>query len=148
MGFPSACFYNPLQKGQSKLRKKSVNVVGAFLQKGEEILICRRPKNKAQALLWEFAGGKVEAGERKQTALVRECKEELDVLIEVGKELCSVSYDYPEVTVNLTVFFATLLKGEPKCLEHEEIRWITVDQIDNFEFCPADVEIIEKIKSL
>ena len=128
--------------------KKSVNVVGAFLQKGEEILICRRPKNKAQALLWEFAGGKVEAGETKQTALIRECKEELDVLIEVGKELCSVNYDYSEVTVNLTVFFATLVKGEPKCLEHEEIRWITVDQIDNFEFCPADVEIIEKIKSL
>lgn len=130
------------------MRKKSVNVVGAFLQKGKEILICRRPKNKAQPLLWEFAGGKVEAGETKQTALVRECKEELDVLIEVDKELCSVSYDYPEVTVNLTVFFARLLKGEPKCLEHEEIRWITVDQIDNFEFCPADVEIIEKIKSL
>ncbi len=128
--------------------KKTVNVVGAFLQNGEEILICRRPKNKAQALLWEFAGGKVEAGETRQKALVRECKEELGVLIEVGKELCSVSYDYPEVTVNLTVFFATLQKGEPKCLEHEEIRWIMVEQIDSFEFCPADVEIIEKIKTL
>ena len=128
--------------------KKIVNVVGAFVQKGKEILICRRPKNKAQALLWEFAGGKIEAGESKQTALVRECYEEIAVTISVGKELCSVTYDYPEVTVNLTVFFATIVSGEPKCLEHEEIRWITAEQIDDFEFCPADVEIIEKIKLL
>ena len=128
--------------------KKIVNVVGAFVQKGKEILICRRPKNKAQALLWEFAGGKIEAGESKQTALVRECYDELAVTISVGKELCSVTYDYPEVTVNLTVFFATIVSGEPKCLEHEEIRWITAEQIDDFEFCPADVEIIEKIKLL
>ena len=128
--------------------KKIVNVVGAFVQKGKEILICRRPKNKAQALLWEFAGGKIEAGESKQTALVRECYEELAVTISVGKELCLVTYDYPEVTVNLTVFFATIVSGEPKCLEHEEIRWITAEQIDDFEFCPADVEIIEKIKLL
>lgn len=128
--------------------KKIVNVVGAFVQKGKEILICRRPKNKAQALLWEFAGGKIEAGESKQTALVRECYEELAVTISVGKELCSVTYDYSEVTVNLTVFFATIVSGEPKCLEHEEIRWITAEQIDDFEFCPADIEIIEKIKLL
>ena len=128
--------------------KKIVNVVGAFVQRDGKILICRRPKNKAQALLWEFAGGKIEAGESKQDALVRECVEELAVTISVGEELCAVTYDYPEVTVNLTVFFASILSGEPRCLEHEEIRWITADQIDDFEFCPADVEIIEKIKLL
>ena len=128
--------------------KKIVNVVGAFVQRDGKILICRRPKNKAQALLWEFAGGKIEAGESKQDALVRECVEELAVTVSVGGELCTVTYDYPEVTVNLTVFFASILSGEPRCLEHEEIRWITADQIDDFEFCPADVEIIEKIKVL
>ena len=128
--------------------KKIVNVVGAFVQRDGKILICRRPKNKAQALLWEFAGGKIEAGESKQSALVRECYEELAVNITVGKELCSVTYDYPEVTVNLTVFFATIVSGEPKCLEHEEIKWITVNEIDGFDFCPADVEIIDKIKLL
>ena len=128
--------------------KKIVNVVGAFVQRDGQILICRRPKNKAQALLWEFAGGKIEAGESKQDALVRECLEELAVTVLVGEELCTVTYDYPEVTVNLTVFFASILSGEPRCLEHEEIRWITADQIDDFEFCPADVEIIEKIKLL
>ena len=128
--------------------KKIVNVVGAFVQRDGKILICRRPKNKAQALLWEFAGGKIEAGESKQDALVRECVEELAVTISVGEELCAVTYDYPEVTVNLTVFFASILSGGPRCLEHEEIRWITADQIDDFEFCPADVEIIEKIKLL
>ena len=77
-----------------------------------------------------------------------ECYEELEATIEVGDELCFVTYDYPEVTVNLTVFFATIKSGEPRCLEHEEIRWITIPQIDDFEFCPADVEIIEKIKLL
>ena len=128
--------------------KKIVNVVGAFVQRDGKILICRRPKNKAQALLWEFAGGKIEVGESKQDALVRECFEELDVTISVGEELCTVTYDYPEITVNLTVFFASILSGEPRCLEHEAIRWITPDQIDDFEFCPADVEIIEKIKLL
>lgn len=131
------------------MKKKQVNemteVVAALIKNGEKFLICQRPENKPRGLLWEFAGGKVEKGESKPQALVRECKEELNLDITVGKEFCVVTHEYPDITVQLTVFNATA-KGEPQLLEHNALKWITAAEIDGFKFCPADVEILEKIR--
>ena len=123
-----------------------VEVVAALIKKGDRFLICQRPENKARGLLWEFVGGKVEKGESKAQALVRECKEELGVTVKVGDVFAEVYHEYPDLTVELTLFNATITGGEPKNLEHNEIKWITPAEIDNYEFCPADVEILKRIK--
>lgn len=127
---------------------KKIEVVAALIWSGERFLICQRPQNKARALLWEFVGGKVEIGETKEEALVRECKEELDVILSVKDLFMEVTHEYPDVTVHLSLFNATILEGEPKMLEHNDIKWITPKEIPNFNFCPADEEILEKILNL
>lgn len=127
---------------------KKIEVVAALIWSGERFLICQRPQNKARALLWEFVGGKVEIGETKEGALVRECKEELDVILSVKDLFMEVTHEYPDVTVHLSLFNATILEGEPKMLEHNDVKWITPKEIPNFNFCPADEEILEKIINL
>ena len=124
-----------------------VEVVAALIWDNERFLICQRPANKARALLWEFVGGKVEAGESPQDALVRECREELDIEITVNDVFMDVTHEYPDITVHLTLFHSNIASGTPKLLEHNDLRWITVDEIDNFDFCPADVDILEKLKA-
>ena len=121
-------------------------VVAALIWDGERFLACQRPANKARALLWEFVGGKVEAGETKEEALIRECKEELDVTISVGDVFMEVTHEYPDLTVHLTLFNAKIAEGVPKKLEHNDIQWLTVGEIDKFPFCPADEEILERLK--
>ena len=108
-------------------------------------MICRRPQNKARALLWEFVGGKVEPGETKEQALIRECCEELAVNISVGGEFMNVTHEYPDITVHLTLFCATIKEGVPKLIEHSDLKWIVPEEIHNYEFCPADKEILQKI---
>ena len=125
-----------------------IEVVAALIWCGNKFMICQRPTNKARALLWEFVGGKVEPGESKEQALVRECKEELNIMLSVGDVFMDVMHEYPDVTVHLTLFNATISDGEPQKLEHNDIRWITPSEIPNYEFCPADVEILEKIKGM
>ena len=120
-------------------------VVAALIRQGEKFMICQRPAHKARGLLWEFVGGKVEAGETKEEALKRECHEELDVLISVENVFMEVTHEYPDLLVHLTLFCATIAEGEPKKLEHNDIQWITPEQIPNYDFCPADKEILEKI---
>ena len=122
-----------------------VEVVAALIWKNNKFMICQRPAHKARGLLWEFVGGKVEPGETKEQALIRECREELDVLLSVDDIFMEVTHEYPDITVHLTLFNATLVEGEPQKLEHNDIKWITPSQIYNYEFCPADEEIIEKI---
>ena len=122
-----------------------VEVVAALIWQGDKFMICQRPANKARGLLWEFVGGKVEPGETKEQALVRECKEELEILLSVGDIFMEVTHEYPDITVHLTLINATIAEGEPKKLEHNDIRWITPSEIVNYEFCPADEEILAKI---
>ena len=109
-------------------------------------MICQRPSHKARGLLWEFVGGKVEPGETREEALIRECREELGVTVSVGEVFMDVVHEYPDLTVHLTLFCATVAEGEPQKLEHNDIRWITPDEISDFAFCPADEEILEKIR--
>ena len=122
-----------------------VEVVAALIWDGDKFMICQRPENKARALLWEFAGGKVEPGETKEAALVRECREELAVTLSVGAVFMDVTHVYPDITVHLTLFNAVISEGTPQKLEHNDIRWITKAEIPDYDFCPADVEILEKL---
>ena len=109
-------------------------------------MICQRPAHKARGLLWEFVGGKVEPGETKEQALIRECQEELAVTLDVGEVFMDVVHEYPDLTVHLTLLHATIREGTPQKLEHNDIRWITVGEIGQFEFCPADEEILRRLK--
>ncbi len=120
-------------------------VAAALIRNGDTFLICQRPARKARGLLWEFVGGKLEPGETASEALVRECREELDVTVEPGEIFYEVVHEYPDLTVRLTVFLARITEGTPRLLEHNDMRWITPAQIPEYEFCPADREILEKI---
>ena len=120
-------------------------VVAALIWEGERFLACQRPAHKARGLLWEFVGGKVEPGETLEEALIRECIEELDVTVAVLDVFMDVVHTYPDLTVHLTLFNAAIAEGEPQKLEHNDIRWITPRQIPDYDFCPADVEILAKI---
>lgn len=120
-------------------------VVAALIWNREKFMICQRPAHKARGLLWEFVGGKVEQGETKEQALIRECQEELAVTLSVGDVFMDVVHEYPDLTVHLTLFNATIAGGEPQKLEHNDIQWITPSKILNYDFCPADDEILKKI---
>ena len=124
-----------------------VHVVAALIWDGDRFMICQRPAHKARGLLWEFVGGKVESGETPEEALIRECREELNVEIEPGSIYCRLVHEYPDLTILLTLYNARIISGTPQKLEHNDIRWISVSQIDNYSFCPADKQILEMLKN-
>ena len=121
-------------------------VVAALILDNDKFMICQRPANKARALLWEFVGGKVEEGETKEQALVRECQEELAVTLSVGEVFMDIVHEYPDISVHLTLFNATISEGVPQKIEHNNIKWIKVAEIDDYDFCPADEEILIRLK--
>ena len=121
-------------------------VVAALIWQDNKFMICQRPAHKARALLWEFVGGKVESGETKGQALIRECREELGILVSVGDVFTEVIHEYPDITVHLTLFNCAIAEGEPQKLEHNDIKWIMPSEIPSYEFCPADVEILKEIE--
>ena len=128
------------------MEKKTIEVVAALIWRGNRFLACQRPPEKARGLLWEFVGGKVESGESGPEALVRECREELDVTLKVGAAFMDVTHEYPDLTVHLTLYEAKIAKGEPKMIEHHDIRWITVAEMDQLAFCPADQVFLDEIR--
>ena len=122
-----------------------VEVVAALIWDGDRFLICQRPAHKARGLLWEYVGGKVEPGETKQEALIRECREELDVTITVGDVFMDVVHEYPDITVHLTLFHASIAEGTIRLIEHNAVAWITPAEIPDYDFCPADEDINKQI---
>lgn len=124
-----------------------IEVVAALIWQDGKFLICQRPENKARALLWEFVGGKVEEGESKEEALIRECKEELNIVVSVGERFAEVKHEYTDITVHLTLFNCTITDGKPTLLEHNDLKWITPDEIENFGFCPADQVFLNLIRT-
>ena len=124
------------------------NVVAALIWKGDKFMICQRPSHKARGLMWEFVGGKVEEGESFENALIRECREELAIEIKPLDIFTEVKHVYPDITISLTLFNAVITSGEPVLLEHKDLRWIKPLEIDEYQFCPADKEILEKIKCI
>lgn len=123
-------------------------VVAALIWEKDRFMICQRPAHKARGLLWEFVGGKVEPGETKEQALIRECREELAVTVSVGEVFMEVTHTYPDLTVHLTLFHASLAEGTPQKLEHNDIRWITTEEIPQYPFCPADEEILAALQQI
>ncbi len=122
-----------------------VQVVAALIWKDNKFMICQRPANKTRAFQWEFVGGKAEKGETREEALIRECREELDITVRVGDIFMEVDHQYPDINVHLTLFNAEIAEGKVKMLEHNDIKWITPNEIQKFTFCPADKDILEKI---
>lgn len=120
-------------------------VVAALIWDRGRFLICQRPAHKARGMLWEFVGGKVEPGETREEALIRECREELAITLSVGAIYMDVIHAYPDLTVHLTLFSASIADGVPQKLEHNDIRWITPAEIPAYTFCPADEKILTKI---
>lgn len=122
-------------------------VVAALIRDGDRLLICQRPPEKARGLLWEFVGGKVEPGETKPAALVRECREELAITVSVGEPFMTVTHKYPDLTIQLTIFNVLISEGTPQMLEHVGLRWITVSELDDYDFCPADEGILARLRA-
>ena len=123
-----------------------VQVVAALIRKGNSFMICQRPAHKARGLLWEFPGGKIEPGETGPEALIRECREELGVTLSVGDVFYEVDHVYPDITIHLTLYNAAVAEGTPQLLEHNDLRYISPSEIDGYDFCPADVDILKEIQ--
>lgn len=121
-------------------------VAAALIWDGDRFLACQRPANKARGLLWEFVGGKVEPGETREQALIRECREELAVTVRVGGIFMEVTHEYPDLTVHLTLFHAAIADGTPQMLEHNDLRWVTIQEMDELTFCPADEVILDELR--
>ena len=121
-------------------------VVAALIQDGDRFLACQRPAEKARGLLWEFVGGKVEPGETRRQALVREVREELGVTLEAGDVFLETTHRYPDLTIHLTVYRAVIREGIPRKLEHNDIRWLTPEEAGQYPFCPADRLILEQLR--
>lgn len=123
-----------------------VDVVAALIWDHDRFMICQRPAHKARGLLWEFVGGKVEPRESMEAALIRECREELDITVSVGTLFTQVIHEYPDIHIRLSLFHCTIAEGTPKLLEHADLKWIRPSQIPEFSFCPADKDILAMIQ--
>lgn len=125
---------------------KTIKVVAAIIRKGDRIFATQRGYGEFKDG-WEFPGGKVEPGETSQEALVREIREELDADIEVGSLLTTVEYDYPKFHLSMDCFWAELVPGsEIKLIEHEACRWLSIDELAEVDWLPADIEVIRAIR--
>lgn len=123
-----------------------VHVVAALIWNADKkFLICQRPSHKTRGLLWEFVGGKVEAGESAEAALIRECQEELGIIVSVGDVFTELVHHYPDITIRLTLFHAAIHSGTLQKIEHNDLRWITVSEISEYTFCPADQDILKML---
>ena len=126
---------------------RRVRVVAAFVERGGSVLLTRRHDKGERAGLWEFPGGKVEAGEEEPAALIRELQEELGVQVRVGERLGAVAHTYPDVHVDLILYSAELVPGgpEPLPLEAAELRWVPRGEMQTLPFCEADVPLLEQL---
>ena len=122
------------------------DVVAALIWDQGKFMICQRPAHKARGLLWEFVGGKTEPGETLEEALIRECREELDITVAVGDIFTQVIHEYPDILIRLTLFNCTVAEGTPKLQEHNDLKYISPEEIPNFDFCPADKDILALIR--
>lgn len=122
------------------------DVVAALIWDGDRFLACQRPAHKARGLLWEFVGGKVEPGETMAEALVRECREELDITVAVEEIYLQVIHKYPDIHIRLTLFHCRLAEGTPRLLEHHDMKWLRPSEIPQYEFCPADKVILQQLQ--
>lgn len=124
-----------------------INVVAAVIKDDNgKILITQRNLKKSQGGLWEFPGGKIEPNETKEQAIIREIKEELTIDINVKDYIDEKIFIYPEKDINLIALECSIINGNIELLEHEDYRWVSSSELENFEFAPADMFIVEKLK--
>jgi 8-oxo-dGTP diphosphatase len=126
---------------------KKVDVVGAVIYDGasKKFLVTMRDRNRMRGGLWEFPGGKIDAGESPEEALKREILEELNCEIAVGKQVENYTYSYPELTVRLITYLCTIVSGEPQLSEHEDMKWVSKEEIEELNFPEADLPTVHKI---
>ena len=125
-----------------------INVVAAVIKNEGKILIAKRNLKKSQGGLWEFPGGKIELNESREAAIIREIKEELTIDINVENYIGEKIFNYPDKDVNLIALECKIINGNIKLLEHEDAKWIDISDLDNFEFAPADMFIVEKLRKM
>lgn len=124
-----------------------LKVVAALIFDGKRLLICKRPKNKALALLWEFPGGKLENGESGVEALKRECMEELSVDVEVMELFDEIQHDYDDFSVHISFYVCKIMSGTLSKNEHEELKWVQTEELLDYDFCPADFPVVKRLYS-
>jgi len=122
-----------------------IEVVAGVIRRRGTVLLCQRHEGEHLPLLWEFPGGKVDAGETPQQALERELAEELDVAASVGEQIAVIEHDYPEKTVRIRFFVADIDVAEPSAVVHREIRWIPVEELRAYEVPPANRSVVRMI---
>lgn len=122
-------------------------MVGAVIRDGDKVLAALRPMGKSLAGYWEFPGGKVEAGEDPRAALRREIREELGCEVHVGDLIVRHVHDYPDATIALSTYWCTISDGAPTALEHAELRWITISELDTLRWPPADLPTLELLRA-
>lgn len=127
-----------------RMNKPVLNVTAAIIYDNDNFLICQRPENKACGLLWEFPGGKIEPNETPEECIARECKEELNVELTDIQYFCDTEYEYPDKIIKIS-FFKTKINDLNKLevREHNDTAWITVFDLDSYEFCPTDTKMLE-----
>ena len=126
---------------------KEIKVVAAIIVENNKIFATQRGYGDFKGR-WEFPGGKIEAGELPQEALVREIREELDTEIEVGDLIDTIEYDYPNFHLSMECYWAKVASGDLVLKEHAAAKWLTRDELDSVEWLPADITLIDKIKKL
>lgn len=126
---------------------KTIEVVAAIIYQDGKILATQRGYGDFKDG-WEFPGGKIEAGETAQEAIVREIKEELAVTIHPEKLITTVEYDYPKFHLTMHCFLASLEDGHLSLLEHEAMKWLTKEELDSVSWLPADVEVVQKLRTI
>jgi 8-oxo-dGTP diphosphatase len=124
---------------------KTIEVVASIIKHDDKILVTRRGYGDFENM-WEFPGGKMEASETREGALIREIKEELEVDINVTEYLTTIYYDYPNFHLTMHCFICDICRGELQLNAHNDAKWITLDQLDSLNWVPADILVVEKLK--
>ena len=136
-----------LQNGQISNNRKTIRVVAAVIRRGNQIFASQRGYGDYKDW-WEFPGGKIEAGETPEAALVREIREELDAEITVDEYITTIEYDYPTFHLSMDCFFSHIENGSPVLYEHEAAKWLFKDQLDQIDWLPADLVLIDVLKEI
>ncbi len=122
-----------------------LKVTAAIIRQEGKILICQRGAGGHCAFLWEFPGGKLEAGESEEECLIRECEEELGIHIAIQGVFAETTFQYPDRRIAFTFFNANITSGELMPTVHKQVRWVAPQELPEFDFCPADTEIVQKL---